>query len=131
MGGGIANTFIAAAGHNVGKSLYEADLIPVAKELAANTDIPVPVDVRVGLEFSETAAATEKAVNEVKDDESIFDIGDKSAEQLAEIIKNAKPFYGMAQLACLSSLTSVKGLKSFLTPLQTAMHSLSLVAAIP
>ncbi|MGC7590312.1 phosphoglycerate kinase [Bisgaard Taxon 46] len=90
VGGGIANTFIAAAGHNVGKSLYEEDLIPVAKNLAASTDIPVPVDVRVGLEFSETAEATEKAVNEVKDDESIFDIGDKSAEQLAEIIKNAK-----------------------------------------
>lgn len=62
------------------------------KELAANTDIPVPVDVRVGLEFSETAAATEKAVNEVKDDESIFDIGDKSAEQLAEIIKMQNRF---------------------------------------
>lgn len=90
VGGGIANTFIAAAGHNVGKSLYEADLIPVAKELAASTDIPVPVDVRVGTEFSETAPATEKSVTEVKDDESIFDIGDKSAEQLAEIIKNAK-----------------------------------------
>ncbi|AKD38234.1 phosphoglycerate kinase [Pasteurella multocida subsp. multocida OH4807] len=90
VGGGIANTFIAAAGHNVGKSLYEEDLIPVAKNLAASTDIPVPVDVRVGLEFSETAAATEKAVNEVKDDESIFDIGDKSAAQLVEIIKNAK-----------------------------------------
>ena len=90
VGGGIANTFIAAAGHNVGKSLYEADLIPVAKELAASTDIPVPVDVRVGTEFSETASATEKSVTEVKDDESIFDIGDKSAEQLAEIIKNAK-----------------------------------------
>jgi len=90
VGGGIANTFIAAAGHNVGKSLYEADLIPVAKELAASTDIPVPVDVRVGTEFSETAPATEKSVTEVKDNESIFDIGDKSAEQLAEIIKNAK-----------------------------------------
>ncbi|WP_297930020.1 phosphoglycerate kinase [uncultured Aggregatibacter sp.] len=90
VGGGIANTFIAAAGHNVGKSLYEADLIPVAKELAASTDIPVPVDVRVGTEFSETAPATEKSVTEVKDDESIFDIGDKSAKQLAEIIKNAK-----------------------------------------
>ena len=90
VGGGIANTFIAAAGHNVGKSLYEADLVPVAKELAASTDIPVPVDVRVGTEFSETASATEKSVTEVKDDESIFDIGDKSAEQLAEIIKNAK-----------------------------------------
>ncbi|QPB41974.1 phosphoglycerate kinase [Rodentibacter haemolyticus] len=90
VGGGIANTFIAAAGHNVGKSLYEEDLIPVAKELAASTDIPVPVDVRVGTEFSENAPAIEKPVTEVKDDESIFDIGDKSAEQLAEIIKNAK-----------------------------------------
>ena len=90
VGGGIANTFIAAAGYNVGKSLYEADLIPVAKELAASTDIPVPVDVRVGTEFSETAPATEKSVTEVKDDESIFDIGDKSAAQLADIIKNAK-----------------------------------------
>ena len=90
VGGGIANTFIAAAGHNVGKSLYEADLIPVAKKLAASTDIPVPVDVRVGTEFSETAPATEKSVTEVKDDESIFDIGDKSAAQLADIIKNAK-----------------------------------------
>lgn len=90
VGGGIANTFIAAAGHNVGNSLYEEDLIPVAKNLAATTDIPVPVDVRVGTEFSETAAATEKAVNEVQDGESIFDIGDKSAAQLAEIIKNAK-----------------------------------------
>ncbi|OOF55173.1 phosphoglycerate kinase [Rodentibacter genomosp. 2] len=90
VGGGIANTFIAAAGHNVGKSLYEEDLIPVAQELAASTDIPVPLDVRVGTEFSETAPATEKSVTEVKDNESIFDIGDKSAEQLAEIIKNAK-----------------------------------------
>ena len=90
VGGGIANTFIAAEGHNVGKSLYEADLIPEAQSLSKATNIPVPVDVRVGLEFSETAAATEKAVNEVKDEESIFDIGDKSAEQLAEIIKNAK-----------------------------------------
>ncbi|PID51333.1 MAG: phosphoglycerate kinase, partial [Pasteurellales bacterium] len=90
VGGGIANTFIAAAGHNVGKSLYEEDLVPVAQKLAETTDIPVPVDVRVGTEFSETAPATEKSVTEVADDESIFDIGDKSAEQLAEIIKNAK-----------------------------------------
>ena len=90
VGGGIANTFIAAAGHNVGKSLYEEDLIPVAKSLAATTNIPVPVDVRVGTEFSETAPATEKSVTDVKDDESIFDIGDKTAAELAEIIKGAK-----------------------------------------
>lgn len=90
VGGGIANTFIAAEGHNVGNSLYEADLIPEAQRLSKATNIPVPVDVRVGTEFSETAAATEKAVSEVKDGESIFDIGDKSAEELANIIKSAK-----------------------------------------
>ncbi|QLB14295.1 phosphoglycerate kinase [Mannheimia granulomatis] len=90
VGGGIANTFIAAEGNAVGKSLYEEDLIPEAKRLAQVTNIPVPVDVRVGTEFSETAPATEKAVNEVQADESIFDIGEKSAEQLAEIIRNSK-----------------------------------------
>ncbi|QIM62629.1 phosphoglycerate kinase [Pasteurellaceae bacterium Orientalotternb1] len=90
VGGGIANTFIAAEGNNVGNSLYEADLIPEAQRLSKATNIPVPVDVRVGTEFSETAVATEKAVNAVADGESIFDIGDKSAEQLAEIIRNAK-----------------------------------------
>ncbi|OOF69703.1 phosphoglycerate kinase [Rodentibacter caecimuris] len=90
VGGGIANTFIAAEGHNVGKSLYEADLIPEAQRLSKATNIPVPVDVRVGTEFSESAPATQKSVNEVTADESIFDIGDQSAEQLAEIIRNSK-----------------------------------------
>ncbi|MGQ8821529.1 phosphoglycerate kinase [Bibersteinia trehalosi] len=90
VGGGIANTFIAAEGHNVGKSLYEADLIPEAQRLSKATNIPVPVDVRVGKEFSETAPAEHKAVNAVAEDDSIFDIGDQSAEQLAEIIRNAK-----------------------------------------
>ena len=90
VGGGIANTFIAAEGNNVGKSLYEADLIPEAQRLSKATNIPVPVDVRVGTEVSETAPATLKAVNEVAADESIFDIGDKSAEQLAAIIRSAK-----------------------------------------
>ncbi|MCT8606134.1 phosphoglycerate kinase [Glaesserella parasuis] len=90
VGGGIANTFIAAEGNNVGKSLYEADLIPEAQRLSKATNIPVPVDVRVGLEFSDAAAATHQLVNEVAAEESIFDIGDKSAEELAEIIRNAK-----------------------------------------
>ncbi|TCT13902.1 phosphoglycerate kinase [Bibersteinia trehalosi] len=90
VGGGIANTFIAAEGNNVGKSLYEADLIPEAQRLSKATNIPVPVDVRVGKEFSETAPAEHKAVNAVAEDDSIFDIGDQSAEQLAEIIRNAK-----------------------------------------
>jgi phosphoglycerate kinase len=90
VGGGIANTFIAAEGYDVGKSLYEADLIPEAKKLMANCEIPVPTDVRVATEFSETATATEKSVKDVKENEQILDLGDKSAEVLADIIKNAK-----------------------------------------
>ncbi|CAG9411429.1 phosphoglycerate kinase [Providencia alcalifaciens] len=90
VGGGIANTFIAAEGNNVGRSLYEADLIPEAKKLLAHCQIPVPTDVRVATEFSETAEATLKASNTIKDDEQILDLGDESAERLAEILKNAK-----------------------------------------
>ena len=94
VGGGIANTFIAAAGHNVGKSLYEPDLIDTCKKLTADArardgDIPVPVDVVCGKEFSETAEATLKKVDEVEDDDMIFDIGPESAQQLAEILKTA------------------------------------------
>ncbi|GIU47354.1 phosphoglycerate kinase [Shewanella algidipiscicola] len=94
VGGGIANTFIAAAGHEVGKSLYEADLIDEAKRLVANAQsrgaaIPVPTDVVVASEFSPTATATLKAVDAVTSDDMIFDIGPDSAEALAEILKNA------------------------------------------
>lgn len=98
VGGGIANTFVAAQGHNVGKSLYEADLIPEAKRLLETCDIPVPTDVRVATEFSETAAATLKPASEIKDDEQILDLGDESAERLAEILKMPKPFCGMVRL---------------------------------
>lgn len=94
VGGGIANTFIAAQGHGVGKSLYEADLIAQAQHLTKqaqdnNGDIPVPSDVVVGQEFSESAVATLKKVNEVADDDMIFDIGPDSAKALAEIIAKA------------------------------------------
>ena len=94
VGGGIANTFIAASGHNVGKSLYEEDLIDEAKRLmeaakAKGGSIPVPVDVVVGKEFSETAEATVKKVDEVADDDMIFDVGPETAGQYAEMLKNA------------------------------------------
>ncbi|MCG6970354.1 MAG: phosphoglycerate kinase [Gammaproteobacteria bacterium] len=94
VGGGIANTFIAASGHFIGKSLAEEDLIDTAKKLMDDAhsrggDIPVPVDVVCGKEFSETAEATLKNVEEVADDDMIFDIGPKTAEQLVEIIKKA------------------------------------------
>jgi len=94
VGGGIANTFIAAAGHNVGESLYEEDLIDTCKKLTADArarggDIPVPTDVVVGKEFSPEAEATLKKVDEVADDDMIFDIGPDSAQALADILKNA------------------------------------------
>ncbi len=94
VGGGIANTFIAAEGHKVGNSLYEEDLIAEAKKLRAaalakNGDIPVPVDVVCGQEFSETTPATTVAVDQVGDGEMIFDVGPKTAQQYAEILKNA------------------------------------------
>jgi len=94
VGGGIANTFIAAAGHNVGKSLYEEDLIGTCKSLSAAAqarggDIPVPTDVVCGKEFSPAAEATLKNVADVADDDMIFDIGPDSAAALADILKNA------------------------------------------
>ncbi|WP_105188392.1 phosphoglycerate kinase [Pseudoalteromonas sp. T1lg48] len=93
-GGGIANTFIAAAGHPVGKSLYEQDLIGEAQKLtekarANGGDIPVPVDVVVGNEFSESAVAQLKDVQEVTDEDMIFDIGPDTAKELGDIIAKA------------------------------------------
>ncbi len=90
-GGGIANTFIAAAGHNVGKSLYEADLIPEAQRLMAaakerGRDIPIPTDVVCGKAFSETAEAVIKPVDQVEDDDMIFDIGPETAACFAELM---------------------------------------------
>lgn len=87
VGGGIANTFLAAAGHPVGKSLYEPDLIPAAQALMEKVQIPLPTDVVVGNEFSETAQARVISVDAVEADDMIFDIGPESAGQLAEIIK--------------------------------------------
>jgi len=94
VGGGIANTFIAASGFNVGKSLYEENLLDEANRLTAqaksnNGDIPVPTDVVTATEFAETASATLKSVTDVTDEEMIFDIGPESAKALSEIIKNA------------------------------------------
>ena len=86
VGGGIANTFLAAAGKPVGKSLYEPDLIPAAQALMAKTNIPLPTDVVVGKVFSESAEAVVKLVDEVADDDMIFDIGPQTADQLAKLM---------------------------------------------
>ncbi|WJG08644.1 phosphoglycerate kinase [Aliiglaciecola sp. LCG003] len=94
IGGGIANTFIAAQGHNVGKSLYEADLIDEANRLmkvakSNGATIPVPVDVVTGTEFSDSAVATLKDVSEVAAEDMIFDIGPQTAAELAKLIEKA------------------------------------------
>ncbi|NQZ33051.1 MAG: phosphoglycerate kinase [Oceanospirillaceae bacterium] len=90
VGGGIANTFLAAAGFPVGKSLCEHDLIPLAKELMAKTHIPLPTDVVVATEFSESAVATVKAVADVAEDEMILDIGPDTAKALAALLEDAQ-----------------------------------------
>ena len=94
VGGGIANTFLKATGNNVGKSLCEDDLVDTAKSLiekmaARGASIPIAVDVVVGKNFSEDEPAVLKDAGDVADDEMIFDIGPKSAAELAEIIGKA------------------------------------------
>jgi phosphoglycerate kinase len=94
VGGGIANTFIKAAGYNVGKSLCENDLVPTAQALMAKmsargASIPIPTDVVVGKNFAADEPAVIKNVEDVQDDEMIFDIGPKSAQALVDIINQA------------------------------------------
>ncbi len=94
VGGGIANTFIAAAGHGVGKSLYEADLVGTAGRIDADAkargaQIPLPTDVVVAKAFAADAPATVKAVDAVAEDDLILDIGPETARRYAELIKAA------------------------------------------
>jgi phosphoglycerate kinase len=94
VGGGIANTFLKATGHNVGKSLCEDDLVPTAQALiekmtARGATIPIAVDVVCGKKFDANEPAVLKDAKDVADDDMIFDIGPKSAQQLADIIMNA------------------------------------------
>lgn len=90
VGGGIANTFLAAAGLPVGKSLYEADLVDTAKAIAAKVSVPLPVDVVVAKAFAEDAEATVKAVGDVSEDDMILDIGPQTAANFAELLKSSK-----------------------------------------
>jgi len=94
VGGGIANTFLKATGNNVGKSLCEDDLVDTAKALiekmaARGASIPIAVDVVCGKKFDENEPAVLKDADKVDDDDMIFDIGPKSAKQLADIIAKA------------------------------------------
>ncbi|SKA78507.1 phosphoglycerate kinase [Thiothrix eikelboomii] len=94
VGGGIANTFLKAVGHNVGKSLCEADLVPTAQSLmqkmtARGASIPIASDVVCGKQFAADEPAVLKAANAVEDDDMIFDIGPNSAQELVDIIMQA------------------------------------------
>jgi phosphoglycerate kinase len=94
VGGGIANTFIAAAGHRVGKSLYEPELVDTARRLMSEVEsrgarIPIPSDVVCGKGLAETTPATHKPVTEVADDDMILDIGPETAKHFAEMLKQA------------------------------------------
>ena len=90
VGGGIANTFLAAAGKPVGKSLCEHDLIPAAKRIAEKVHIPLPVDVVVAKTFSADAEAVTKPVDEVEDDDLILDVGPKTAHVFSALMKEAR-----------------------------------------
>jgi phosphoglycerate kinase len=89
VGGGIANTFLLAAGKNIGKSLAERELLDQAKAVMAKVKVPLPTDVVCAKEFSASAVATVKSVDDVADDDMILDIGPASAKALAEIIAQA------------------------------------------
>jgi len=90
VGGGIANTFLAAAGKPVGKSLCEHDLLSTATAIANKTHIPLPIDVVTGVEFSATTPAVIKVAEAVADEDMIFDIGPQSQQQLNAILAEAK-----------------------------------------
>ena len=89
VGGGIANTFLAGAGFPVGKSLYEEDLVKVARDLSQKANIPLPVDVVVGKEFTSEASAKIKLVEDVSEDDMIFDIGPKTSSKIKQILASA------------------------------------------
>ena len=94
VGGGIANTFLKAAGYEVGKSLYEEDLVPTAKKLMEkmakrNASIPIAVDVVCAKQFAADAPATSKHADSVAADDMIFDIGPESAAELVKVLNNA------------------------------------------
>jgi phosphoglycerate kinase len=94
VGGGIANTFLAATGINVGKSLHEADMLDMARKLleqakARGAEIPLPTDVVVAKEFAATAHADVRSIHEVRPDELILDIGPDSAERFGKMLQTA------------------------------------------
>ncbi|MBN4075043.1 MAG: phosphoglycerate kinase [SAR86 cluster bacterium] len=90
VGGGIANTFLAAAGYKVGKSLYEADMLDKAREIMRQTNIPLPKDVAVAKEFSESASAEIKAIADIAEDDMILDVGPETIADFVATIASMR-----------------------------------------
>ena len=131
VGGGIANTFLAAAGYNVGKSLCEEDLIPQAKALMEKCDIPLPTDVMTGKKFDENEPATLRPVENIGDDDMIFDIGPVSAAVLAEILRDAGTIIWNGPVGVFEFDQFADGTEILPVRLPSPMPSLLQAAAIP
>ncbi len=90
VGGGIANTFLAAAGYSVGKSLYEEDMLDKAREIMSLTNIPLPKDVAVAKEFSDSAIGEIKAIADIAEDDMILDVGPETISDFIAVINSIK-----------------------------------------
>lgn len=117
VGGGIANTFIAAAGYNVGKSLYEKDLVPVAKKLMAaaktsGSEIPLPIDVITATVFAADAITETKLVADVSPDDMILDIGSQTAKLYAKLLQHAKTIVWNGPVGVFEMVPFAQGTKS-------------------
>jgi phosphoglycerate kinase len=134
VGGGIANTFMLAAGLKIGKSLAEADLLAEAKAVieamkARGAEVPIPTDVVTAKTFAADAPATVKAATDVADDDLILDIGPQTTARLAAQLKAPAPSSGTARSACSSSTRSPRAPKALPAPLPTAARFPSPAAA--
>ena len=112
LGGGIANTFLAAAGHSVGQSLYEPELMDAAKRIMDKTRIPMPVDVVVADAFSETANIRTVPVGDVADAEMILDVGPQTAAALSEEMDRAKTIIWNGPLGVFEMSPFAEGTKT-------------------
>ena len=115
VGGGIANTFLAAAGHHVGRSLYEPQLTPIARQLMRQTTIPLPIDVVVANQPDSAAQAKVRLVSKVQPDEMILDIGPQTIKQFEQIITNMRTILWNGPVGMFELSQFANGTKSVAT----------------
>lgn len=136
MGGGIANTFMLAAGLKIGKSLAEPDLVGEAKAVidamaARGADVPVPTDVVCAKAFAPDAVATVKKATEVEDDDMILDIGPETAAKLAEQLKKAGTIVWNGPVGVFEFDQFANGTKTIAAAIAESPPSVLRVVAIP